>query len=245
MKRFTAIAAFISFVGVLWAQKPAPAPAGEWQSMKIIQTVAPLFPLELQQLGIRSGEAQVVVSVSAEGKLTDWLVVAYTLRPFADSAVRALRGWKYKSAKLRGEPVDTTSELTFNFKTEGTQVVSQNLSEYLEARTLRVFGAKYAFKTHTLKELDKIPTPIVVVSPKYPSSLAEKGVKGRVTIDFYIDQEGNVRMPSASPKEDPRLTGLAIDALSKWKFDPPTVNGKPVLVKVSQVFNFGGADGSG
>lgn len=244
MKRFTAMAAFIAFAGVVSAQKPALAPVGEWQSMKIIQTEAPLFPIELQQLGVRSGEAQVVLSVSAEGKLTDWLVVAYTLRPFADSAVRALKHWRYEPAKLRGEPVDTTSELTFNFKIEGTQVVSQNLSEYLQARTLQIFGPRYAFRAYTLKELDKIPTPIVVVSPQYPRALAEKGVKGRVTINFYIDQDGNVRMPAASPKEDPRLTGLAIDALSKWKFDPPTVHGRPVLVKASQVFNFGTADGS-
>jgi TonB family protein len=71
--------------------------------------------------------------------------------------------------------------------------------------------------------------------------LVKKGVRGKVTVDFYITEEGVVRLPSVSPYDDSQLTALAIEALRQWKFEPPTRNGKPILVKASQVFNFGPA----
>jgi TonB family protein len=60
-----------------------------------------------------------------------------------------------------------------------------------------------------------------------------------VAIDFYIDETGTVRMPAVSIKDDSELTALAVMALRQWKFEPPTRNGRPVLVKATQVFNFG------
>ena len=61
---------------------------------------------------------------------------------------------------------------------------------------------------------------------------------GRVTVDFYITEDGTVRLPSVSPYDDSQLTALAIDALRQWKFEPPTHNGNPTLVKATQVFSF-------
>jgi len=52
---------------------------------------------------------------------------------------------------------------------------------------------------------------------------------------------GAVRLPSVSTEQDAVLTRLAIDALKQWKFSPPTSRGRPVLVKASQVFDFGNA----
>lgn len=238
MKHFVAIALCLGLLTAVTAQTHTPP--SEWQSMKIMQTVEPLFPLSLQHLAVSSGEARVVISVSSEGKLTDWLVVGYTLEPFADSAVRALKQWKFQPARLDGEAVNATSELTFIFRVRGTMVVSQNISENLEARTLQLLGTSLRYKPRTLKELDRIPTPIVVVKPQYPKELARQGVRGKVTVDFYIDEKGDVRMPSASHDDDSRLSALAIAALQQWKFEPPTWRGRPVLVKASQVFDFGG-----
>jgi TonB family protein len=69
--------------------------------------------------------------------------------------------------------------------------------------------------------------------------LARKGVHGRVSVDFYIDETGVVRMPAVSPRDNIELTALSLEALRQWRFEPPTRNGKPVLVKASQVFSFG------
>jgi hypothetical protein len=46
-------------------------------------------------------------------------------------------------------------------------------------------------------------------------------------------------MPAGSQKDDSQLIALAITALRQWRFEPPTRNGRPVLVAAIQVFNFG------
>ncbi len=225
-------------VGPVLAQLQPTIP--EWQSMKIIQTEEPIFPYQLQQLSVTQGEARVVINVGPDGKLDEWLVVGYTMPEFADVAVRSIKQWQYEPARLRGEPVGATTELVFHFETHGTLVVSQTIVENLEAQVLRVLAHAYSFRAYALRELDRIPTPIYTISPQYPRELADKGVKGKVAIDFFIDQSGAVRMPAGSATDDARLSGLAIAALRQWKFEPPTHNGRPVLAQATQVFNFGG-----
>jgi TonB family protein len=239
MKKRSALCVCIGLLGsgAAFAQMPAPTP--DWQSLKIYQTVEPIFPFQLQQLSVTSGEAHVVINVDPNGQLSEWLVVGYTMPEFADVAVRAIKQWKFEPARLRGEPVGATVELVFHFESQGTLVVSQNLGENLQARMIELMAGAYVYKPCSLKELDKIPTPIVTVSPAYPRELAAKGVKGNVEIGFYIDETGAVRMPAGSLKEDSQLIALAIAALRQWRFEPPTRGGTPVLVAAIQVFNFG------
>jgi TonB family protein len=234
--------ALLACIGLLWggvalAQFPSLPP--DWQSTKIFQTEEPLFPIQLQQLSVTSGEARVVINVDATGKLSEWLVIGYTMPEFADVAVRALKQWRFEPAKLRGEPVGTTVELIFHFESQGTLVVSQSAMDNLQARMIQLMAGAYVYKPCSLKDLDKIPTPIFTVSPAYPHTLVDKGVRGKVVISFYIDETGAVRMPCGSVQEDERLSGLAIQALRQWKFEPPTRGGRPVLVAAQQTFNFG------
>jgi TonB family protein len=222
-----------------WARAQLPSYYSEWQSLKIIQTTEPLFPHEVQQRGLKEGETRVVINVDPDGKLKEWLVVGYTMPEFATAAVVALKQWKFEPARWRGDSVGTVLELIFHFETKGTMVISQSVSEALESITVRLMERAYVFRTCSLRELDRIPTPITTVRPQYSSDLAAKGVKGKVTVDFFIDETGSVRMPAVSINDDVQLTALAIDALRQWKFEPPTRNGRPALVKAVQVFSFG------
>ena len=209
----------------------------EWQSVKIVQTVDPVFPFLLTQQGLTHGEARIAVNTDAKGKLVEWLVVEYTRAEFAREAVDALKQWSFVPARLRGDAVGTTIEVYFYFEAKGV-VVSTTRIDKLERATLFETD-RIAYQPRSLRELDRIPTPLSTVAPAYPAGLAQKGVHGRVTVDFYIDETGVVRMPAVSPEDNSDLTALSVDALRQWRFEPPTRNGKPVLVKASQVFNFG------
>ena len=239
MKRFSIMLFCFGLFGGGAAVAQIPAPRPEWQSLKIDQTVEPVFPYQLQQLSVTSGDARIVINVDGTGKLDEYLVIGYTMPEFADVVVRAVKQWKFEPAKLRGEPVGATVELDFNFESQGTLVVSQTSIDNLQARLLQLMAGAYAYRPCSLKELDRIPTPIVTVSPIYPRELADKGVKGRVVITFYIDETGAVRMPAGSVDDDSRLISLAIAALRQWRFEPPTRSGRPVLVAAEQTFNFG------
>lgn len=208
-----------------------------WQSVKIVQNVDPVFPFQLTQQGLTRGEARVAVNTDANGKLVEWLVIGYTRAEFAKEAVETIKKWSFVPARMRGEAVGTTVEIFFYFEAKGVVVSTTRIDE-LERATL--FEAeRAAYQPRSLRELDRIPTPLTTVAPVYPAELAQKGVKGKVTVDFYIDETGVVRMPAVSPEDNRDLTVLSVDALRQWRFEPPTRNGKPVLVKASQVFNFG------
>jgi TonB family protein len=221
--------------GTAFAQFGEPVPV--WQSLKIIQTIDPVFPFQLTQKAITSGEAHVAINTDATGKLTDWLVVGYSRPEFADAVLAVLKEWKFEPARLHGSPVGTTIEVFFYFEAKGV-VVSTTAIDQLEG-FLSFAERRFSYRPCSLRELDRIPTPLVTVRPLYSEELVKKGVRGKVTVDFYITEAGMVRLPAVSPYDNSELTALAIDALRQWKFEPPTRNGKPVLVKATQIFNFG------
>ena len=209
----------------------------DWQSLKFLQTANPVFPSHLMQVGVPDGEARVVINTDASGKLTDWLVVGYTHPEFAEAAVKAIKQWTFEPAQLQGEPVGTTIELSFYFEAKGV-VVSTTCTDILEGRFLRMMAGRYTYQPCSPRELDRMPAPVVTIMPQYSGALAKKGVTGKVTVEFFIDETGAVRLPAASAKDDTMLIALAIDALNQWKFTPPTSRGRGVLVKASQEFDF-------
>lgn len=208
----------------------------EWRSLTIVQTCTPVFPYALTQEGVTKGDARISISTDSKGQLTDSLIVAYSHREFAQEALDSIKQWKFIPASLHGEPVGTTIEMNFDFEAKGVVVSTTSLDDL--ARDTIFASSHDAYGPCSLRDLDHIPVPLVTVVPQYPAELAKKGIKGQVTVDFYIDETGATRMPSVSSHDNSELTALSVEALRQWKFEPPTRNGKPVLVRATQVFNF-------
>jgi TonB family protein len=215
------------------------APAQGFQSMKIHATDLPTFPATLVARGITSGSVRLAVRIDPNGQLDDWLVVAYTEEILANAAVQSLKKWRFTPAMLDGEPVSAQSELSISFRVDGV-VINQNIVEHFLDIVGRRDGPPLVFQPVTLREIDRIPTPLKVVSPFYSTEMRGQGMAGSVTVDFYIDDKGHVRMPVVGRNENPDLAGLAIEAVRQWEFEPPTRRGRPVLVHARQRFNFGG-----
>lgn len=236
MKTLSALVLFASALGwVVAAENPA-LPEG-LQPMKLVQGNPPIFPHEMIQQGVREGAARVAFSVDLDGKVDDCLAVAYTDPEFARITVATLKRWKFEPARYHGQPVAAVSDLLVNFETEGTVIVSLNSTESISG-LLRSMLREEEFRPRTLKELDRIPTPVSAPAPAFPARLARAGTNQHVTVSFYIDPSGVVRLPSVNAADDPELGSFAIEALRKWKFEAPTCKGKPVLVRASQRFNF-------
>jgi TonB family protein len=81
------------------------------------------------------------------------------------------------------------------------------------------------------------PRKIKHVTPSYPPSLIEAGVRGTVVLECSIDPEGSVTdMQVVSG--DPRLVKLAQDAVKKWRYTPTLLDGVPVPVIMTVTVNF-------
>jgi TonB family protein len=211
--------------------------SSERVTLNIIQTEPAIFPLSLMNTTVESGDVKVAIDVDQKGQLTDYLVTGYSRKEFADSAVKALRQWRYEPPLFRGEPWASVQELQFEYTRTGA-VVTFTGFEAMSARMEELLKRSYVYRTYTLRELDRIPTPIKVVSPVSPA-VGPNEKKRTVNVDFYIDEEGRVRLPSVKREEGgDAYAASALDAVRQWRFEPPLHKGQPVTVVARQQFNF-------
>jgi len=183
------------------------------------------------------GDAKIAIDVDQNGHLTDWLITGFSRKEFADSALAALKRWRFEPPSLKGVPWASVQELHFDFSRTGV-VVNVTAFEGLGNAMDELTKARYVYRTNTLRELDRIPTPLKVVSPVAPP-LGANQAKVTVAVDFYIDELGHVRLPSvARDQANDLFAAGALDAVRQWLFEPPTISGRPVLVLARQDFNF-------
>jgi TonB family protein len=221
------------------AAQPAPTTRlPSFERLRLKNQEVPLYPFDLVQTGVREGQVCIAFSVDVAGNVDDGLAVAYTHPEFARVALAAVRRWTFEPARLAGQPIATATEVTFNFEVQGTVVVSLTAGEAFTAWVNSLHRVNESFFPRTLRELDRIPTPLSAPAPAYPSTLARSGHVGDVIVNFYIDETGAVRLPAVDSGNDPELAALAIVAIQHWKFEPPVCRGQKVLTKTSQVFRF-------
>jgi TonB family protein len=221
------------------AQSPFP----DYVPVSMVQTEEATFPSELVALGIKGGAATVAISIDEQGHLTDYVVTGYTHPLFAAHAVAALRNWKYEAAQIKGRPRNTKADLSFEFEVQGVVVTFSHGDQDAVVHAL-IAPNSQAFHACTLAQLDRIPVPTTIVKPAYSPADARSSRGGLVSVEFYIDETGRVRIPSVSVETNETneaLAAIAIGAVSQWQFDPPLLKGRPVLVLAHQDFSFSAA----
>ena len=212
--------------------------AAQRTPLQIEQTVEPRFPNGLLLSAITTGEAWVIMTVDATGKLTDALPTRYTHEAFATEVLRVLRQWKYEPAKLDGEPIAVRIELQFSFRASGA-IVSLDSSSTLRALLPFAEHPRFINRLCPPTELDRTPEPVRRVSPRQPASVAQKpSVEETAVLDFIIDEKGLPRMPVLVNSPGAEFANQAAAALEQWQFSPPTRRGVPVSVRVQQAFVF-------
>jgi TonB family protein len=219
---------------LLSAENPSPGLNAPW---KITQTQPAIFPPRLIQQGVRSGETRVRLSIDANGKLLDALVIYSTRPEFSDEALRVVKQWRYRAALEHGEFVGVVGDVEFAFRIEGTIGVMRAApfgpKEELPGKT-----DPLVYRAENLKNLDAIPTPSHVVPPSYPQNWSDRGIRGTALVEFFIDEQGRVRMPVVAVSDHPLLGGSALAAVMQWRFEPPVSRGRRVLVRAEQLFTF-------
>jgi TonB family protein len=76
----------------------------------------------------------------------------------------------------------------------------------------------------------KPPVPLRKVDPKYIAAAAADRVEGKVRLFGVIRKDGRVDGIALLLHLDNRLDASALEALSKWQFEPALRNGSPVDV---------------
>ena len=69
--------------------------------------------------------------------------------------------------------------------------------------------------------------PVKIIRPDYPALARQTKTQGRVSLKCVIDINGSVEQIEVK-KGHPLLIQASVEAVSKWKFKPPSFNGKAV-----------------
>jgi TonB family protein len=81
------------------------------------------------------------------------------------------------------------------------------------------------------------PRAVSRVEPLYPEDARAQNISGIVIMELLIDERG-VPVSAHVLKELPLLTGAAIDAVKRWRFQPATKDGKPVAALFNLTIQF-------
>src|SRR4051812_28112118 len=163
------------------ARQPNP----DLQPIGITHSLDHAFPEALARMHPNGGEARILVTIRADGELSEWLVTGYSAPDFKAEAIAALKEMKFSPARFKGEKITARSEITLSFETRGMLVSTSTAMDNFEVgtRALSSFGGYNAIP---VEKLDRLPKAVRSVSPIYPKELADRGIAGKVVVDFFI-----------------------------------------------------------
>jgi len=95
----------------------------------------------------------------------------------------------------------------------------------------------------SMASADGDAVPMVRVPPQYPERAAQRGIEGRVLIEFTISKSGSVKDPKVIAYEPTKIFNrAALKAVSQWKYNPKIEDGKAVEqkgIRISIPFRLG------
>lgn len=78
------------------------------------------------------------------------------------------------------------------------------------------------------------PRLLQKVEPDYRNAFIFRKTSGKLSVQFIVDTEGNVRGAHLVQSTHRALGGPAVEAVSQWKFFPGVKDGVPVNVRLAQ-----------
>lgn len=101
-----------------------------------------------------------------------------------------------------------------------------------------------ALDTNKFKEfvdfnkLDKKPQARSQIPPRYPFELKRQGIQGECTVQFFVDENGEVSDPVVVSSSHQEFQKPCLDAVLQWRFSPGMKNGRKVATRMQQAFPF-------
>ncbi len=81
-------------------------------------------------------------------------------------------------------------------------------------------------------------TVVERVAPDYPLFADMSGIDGYVTLEFTVAPDGSVETPAVTEASSGQFSQAALNAISRWQFEPVVENGVAVPVRTNLKFSF-------
>lgn len=196
------------------------------EAARVTRRFEPIYPGTAITRGVSEGYAKVYFWIDELGTPSDFLVYSHSGEWFGNALVDALKDWQFEPKIENGGPVGSVYFVEWHFV--ANQVVELN--------TIQAAGKKFQkdpkFGDVHLLAVDpsNLDNP-ASLREVYPIYVKKKNLdRVVIEVECFIDPEGNVKLPTLIEDNADDIDNLALDRFKKWKFDPPTKDGKPTLV---------------
>jgi TonB family protein len=231
------LASGIALLSPLAAQVP-PANAESARIMRLDKFVTPEFPEFLRRTGVLTGTVVTAISHDGLGQADDILVLESTDSRFTAAALEAIRAWRFEAHPRSPAPVEQLVPVVrFLFTSTSVSVTSTSVDAGRPTHA-RV-RANSPLEIPNFSHCDARPKAQSQPMPAFPEALKGKVSTGTALVKFFVDAAGRARVPVAITATDPELAHAAVTAVKQWRFDPPKIDGKPVIVLETHTFTFG------
>ena len=205
--------------------------------MRLERFVVPEFPPFLRQAGVLQGSVVVAVGHDARGRADDILVLESSDPRFTAAALEAIREWRFQSGDEIPAADDASVPIVrFLFTTGAVSVVPLTVSGGNRSR--RAIRADTPIELPNFSHLDRPPVALQQPAPEFPSALRNRVTQGLAIVKYFVDQTGVVRLPTIVSASEPEFGVAALAAIRQWRYEPPRIDGKPVIALERQSFQF-------
>lgn len=190
------------------------------------------LPVSIDHLEIREPEVHAKVQVDETGKITDYVIVQASHPAMIAPAIRLLSRIQMEPAMQDGKPVPVVIDLEIPFSREkvATRSVAHDLMRFSEPEITDPL-----FTTTAPNQLD---SRIEVRRQGQIYAPGDGSEKGEAVVEFYIDHEGNVRLPHVVSSSDEEAALAAVMTFKEFQFAPPRKGNKPTVVKVRMPYKW-------
>jgi TonB family protein len=198
----------------------------------------PVYPYALLRDGIR-GKARVSFVIGVDGRIVSTSVISADRPEFGAALQAAVENYQFEPALRGGRP----TACLYSAEQDFSDYDSDRLVFHKD-RTLLALEAKHPERIAGASHLDAKLAAISTRAPEFPLSLRGRVPRGSAVVEVLVDEQGRVRLPRCVSASDPAFGYAAVHAVISWRFEPPKIDGSPVVVRVRIPFEFAGADGN-
>ena len=173
-----------------------------------------------------AGATGYVVQADSNARLRDDIV---SLRQH-NERIPDLERENVRLKRLANEAIELRSDdAEFVRLEEDAAVLRARLQQIAQAEAARAAASKrLAAEVFDISKLDQTPSPRFQARPQYPFEMRRSGINGEVVVAFVVDANGDVQNAFALRSSQREFEAAALQAVSKWKFQPGRKGGRDV-----------------
>lgn len=217
---------------LLWAEEPAVV-----LKPKLITPIQAIVPLSLHNSSLEDPRVVAQIQVSGSGMVEDLVVVEASHLALIERAEQLIRRAIFDPGEVRvNESVRFELILPFLYPAE-LGLSNKSTADDIEIMIEQVKDKDMSVRLHKPGELDETPRVVERGDLYVPHNEAGEPIPGEAKVEFYVNHQGEVRLPRVLSSTDEEMALAAIASVKGMKFLPPTVKGKPAVTRVRMPYS--------